>query len=123
LLSEQRQVRQYATEHQEKILNKPNIPLPSFERIIAHMSRNRKISIVSVSVLVIVALLHFVPFDSRSGYMDRGLANLCVGYGAPTTYTYRWINGGVNQWDNDINYLKNTNSGCAQPATIKLYIL
>jgi hypothetical protein len=87
------------------------------------MSRNRKISIAAGAVIVIVALLHFVPIDSRSGYLDKGLADVCIGYSAPTTYTYRWITGDVNQWDNDINYLKNTNPGCAQPATIKLYIL
>jgi hypothetical protein len=84
---------------------------------------SRKISIVAAAVLVIVALLHFVPFDSRSGYYDRGLLNVCYGYSQRVEYNYRWITGGVNEWDSQINNIKPSNPGCAQPVTIKLYIL
>jgi hypothetical protein len=87
------------------------------------MPKNKKLLKIATIVLVIVAGLHFVPFDSRTGYLDNGLANVCIGYSAPINYNYRWITGGVNTWDNDLSHLVAKNPGCAQPVHLRLYLL
>jgi hypothetical protein len=89
------------------------------------MRKHKKliIGLTPLIVLSLVLILHFVPFDSRTGFLDRGGANICIGYTQPVNYTYRWITGGVNAWDDQLSYLKSINTGCAQPAHIKLYIL
>ena len=92
------------------------------------MRKHKKLVISSLAVLALALLLHFVPFDSRTGYLNRGLANVCIGYTQPTNYTYRWISGGVNAWDNQLSYLKEgkitqSNPTCAEPAHVRLYLL
>ncbi len=87
------------------------------------MKKHKKLLIAAGAILLIIALLHFAPFDSRSGYLEVKHINICIGNTKPVDYSYRWITGGVNKWDHEIDYLKKTNSGCDQPATIRLYIL
>ncbi|HSX17946.1 MAG TPA: hypothetical protein VLE51_01145 [Candidatus Saccharimonadales bacterium] len=91
--------------------------------------RDHKKLIVGLSAFVILILsLHFIPFDSRSGYLDYGLANVCIGYSEPVNYSYRWITGGVNKWDDQLSHLTEAkfmsgNPTCAQPVHLRLYLL
>ncbi len=87
------------------------------------MKKHKKLLQIAAIVTVILLGLHFVPFDSRSGYLDKGMANVCIGYTKPVDLKYRWITGGVNTWDNDLSYLSDKNSGCAEPVHLRLYIL
>jgi hypothetical protein len=87
------------------------------------MRKHKKLIISLCVSLIVVLILHFVPFDSRTGYLDRRGANICVGYTQPVDHTYRWITGGVNQWDDQLSYLHPDNPGCAEPAHLKLYLL
>jgi hypothetical protein len=79
------------------------------------MSRGRKISIAAVAVLIILALLHFVPADRRTEYQCN-VTNKNPGY-----YTFRGIPGGVNQWDNLLSQTGPQKPGC-KPLHIKLYL-
>jgi len=88
------------------------------------------ISIFTLAAVFVVLGLHFVPFDSRSGYLDYGGANVCIGYMKPVDYQYRWITGGVNAWDDQLSHLKETklvppysSRACDQPAHVRLYLL
>lgn len=94
------------------------------------MRKHLKMIIGMTAVAAIILLLHFVPFDSRSGYLDYGMANTCVGYLKPVDHNYRWISGGVNDWDDQLSHLKETklqapynNGTCDQPAHVRLYLL
>jgi len=94
------------------------------------MKKHRRFLIIGALVALVIALMHFIPFDSRQGYLDYGSRNTCVGYLVPVDYTYRWITGGVNTWDDQLSHLKETklvapysNRTCEQPAHVKLYLL
>jgi len=102
-----------------------SILFPFLKRIIWAMRKHRKLAIGLGILVVLVLALHFIPFDDRTGYLNGGGANICIGYTQPVNYTYRWITGGVDTWDNQISYLMptNKNPGCAQPAHVRLYLL
>lgn len=93
------------------------------------MAKNKKRILASLAAFIIIAaLLHFVPFDDRTGYLDKGMGNLCIGYLQPVELNYRWITGGVNTWDDQLSYLKEgslnqAQVSCAEPVHIRLYIL
>lgn len=87
------------------------------------MYKRKLLFIISGVIILLLLALHFIPFDNRTGYIDEGIANLCFGYSKPVDYTYRWVSGGVNAWDDQLSYLHPKNPGCAQPAHIRLYIL
>jgi len=86
------------------------------------MKKHKKLLQIGAIVIVILLGLHFVPFDNRTGYLNR-VDNLCIGYGSPVDVNYRWITGGVNTWDNDLSNLSDKNPGCSEPVHLRLYIL
>lgn len=87
------------------------------------MRKHKKLIIGSLVAVFLVLMLHFVPIDNRTGYLDHGLANTCIGYSQPVNYNYRWITGGVDTWDNQMSALGPKNHGCDEPAHVRLYIL
>lgn len=86
------------------------------------MRRQLKIFVPIVIAVVLLALLHFVPVDSRSGYIYARNGG-CLDAPYPLDYNYRWIKGQVNDWDNQINYIRNKDNGCGAFGHIRLYIL
>jgi len=77
---------------------------------------------ISALVLIAVVLLHFVPFDSRTEYQCDLTLDLRQDT-SPRYYTYRWITGGVNKWDDLLSSTGPKTPYCNIPVHIKLYML
>jgi hypothetical protein len=80
------------------------------------------IIIISAVVVVGATLLHFVPFDSRTEYQCDLTQDLNQD-SSPRYYTYRWITGGVNKWDELLTQTGPKTTFCNIPVHIKLYML
>lgn len=89
------------------------------------MNKKQKKYLKILTIIIFIASgLHFVPIDTRRGYLDHGLANVCIGYGGPVKYKYRLvIKSEVDSWDEDINHLGPNNPGCSEPVVLRLYVL
>lgn len=83
----------------------------------------------SIAVLVVIVLaLRFIPIDSRTGYLDDGIDNLCSPYVQPVNHNFRWVKGEVPAWDDELSHLREAklsdgNPTCSEPAHVHLYVL
>jgi hypothetical protein len=98
--------------------------------------KQKKVIIFSTIVLLVLLALHFIPVYNQSGVIDRGLANVCIGYTNPVPLYHRLITGGnkgFNDDKKDFKVAKLANNGggiiasgdygCAEPVTLRLYLL
>ncbi len=85
----------------------------------------RKKLLFYLAVLIIFAVfIHLTPVYNKTGQLDKGLGNLCLGYGGPVPHYYRIVPNGINGFSEDKNYFKYKNSEltCAEPVVLRLYL-
>lgn len=97
------------------------------------MRRLKRRHLVIIALAIVLALPHYIPLRSRTGLIDRGLSNLCVGYGAPVDHDHRLIPHGMGGYERDDaqfdeaelifrNGMMLGSDSCAEPATLRLYL-
>ncbi len=91
---------------------------------------SKRAKIISAAVVLLMAFVivfHFVPVDSRTGYLVYSQPTSCPSDSSVASYRYRWVTGGVNTWDDRLSHLREGtnlpgNLYCAEPAHLQLYL-
>ena len=90
------------------------------------MSKRAKILIIPGLILIALAL-HFIPIYSRTGVLQRGNGDECIGYSKPVPDNYRLVTGNINEFRSDKRIFQpvpfGQSASCAEPVTLRLYLL
>jgi hypothetical protein len=86
------------------------------------LAKQKKVIIICGAVLALGILLHFMPIDSRTGYIHN---EWCISQTPQATYNYRWISGDINEWDDEMSAIQPSSSECKldQVVHVRLYAL
>lgn len=82
-----------------------------------------------VAALLVLALLitaHLIPIYQRTGYLDKGSGNLCIGYTAPNVYSKRVIVNGFKvpqYFKSDSRAANGSGLDCAEPVKIRYFLI
>jgi hypothetical protein len=86
------------------------------------MGKHKKL-ILLIFLVLFVAAMHFIPIYNQTGVLDRGLMNLCIGYGGPGPDYYRVIPNGTHDFMEDKKIFRSgLDDSCAVPVNLRLYI-
>lgn len=88
---------------------------------------------IVLGITFLLLLPHFIPLYSKTGQLDRGTMNLCMGYGSPVSHYHRIIPSGLDEYRQERQLFKATqltDQGgilvgdiyCGEPVTLRLYL-
>ena len=90
------------------------------------MTKKKSLLILAVFV-VFIGLIHLIPVYSKTGVLDYGAGNLCIGYSEHEVRKYRLIPNGTKAFNDDKKYFKAiawspSTPGCVTPVKMRLYL-
>jgi hypothetical protein len=87
----------------------------------------KKTLIVAIIVVALLSAARFVPIKERTGYLDRGQNNLCIGYDAPNVYSKRVILSGFSEPQYFVSNPQGLNDGsdatCVEPVVVQYFLI
>lgn len=85
----------------------------------------KKIIVWSTILIAVAVAGHSMPVYNRSGYIDKGINNVCIGYTSNVPEYFRIGFGELSKFQEEKKYFMPIvldDSGCMKPVTLRLYL-